>query len=245
MVCNNAAFSCRTIAGMDQSEKTLHPSVARLYAVAADNGDDMPARVAERLRVSPQTLNNWESRGISKEGALQAQDVYGCDANWLRGLTDEAAAIQPPAMPDSWPDVRGYAQAVGLGNGAEAAEYEETHKLKFRADSLARQGLRPDNLAVVYGKGDSMLPRIHPGDAILFDTSDTRPMDGHLYVIAVDGAANLEYNVKRCEIIDDEVFFRADNPAGDHNWKRARRMDSKRSPIRVIGRVRWIGSWEG
>lgn len=156
-------------------------------------------------------------------------------------------AMEAPAEADSdaeWPPVLGYAQAVGLGSGAEAAEYEETHKLKFRADSLARKGLRPDRLAVVYGKGDSMLPRIRSGDAILFDTSDTNPVDGHLYVIAMEGAANTEYNVKRCEILDEDVFFRADNPSGDHNWRKPRNMHNKRNPIKVIGRVRWIGSWE-
>jgi hypothetical protein len=54
-----------------------------------------------------------------------------------------------------------------------------------------------------------------------------------------------EYQVKRCEIIDDIVYFRADNPAGDHNWAKPKRMDNKRHPIQVIDRVRWIGSWEG
>jgi phage repressor protein C with HTH and peptisase S24 domain len=135
--------------------------------------------------------------------------------------------------------------AVGLGHGREAVEYEETHNLKFRADSLARKRLRPDKLAVLYGKGDSMLPRIREGDAVLFDTSDTNPSDGDLFVIAMEGAGNIEYNVKRCEIVDDMVFFRADNPSGDHNWRSAKAMGNKRHPISIIGKVRWIGSWEG
>ncbi|MGE7136007.1 XRE family transcriptional regulator [Luteibacter sp. NPDC031894] len=146
---------------------------------------------------------------------------------------------------EGWADIKGYAMAVGLGTGREALDYAETHNLKFRADSLARKRLRPDRLAVLYGKGDSMLPRIREGDAILFDTSDTTPSDGDLFVIALQGAANTEYNVKRCEIVDDMVFFRADNPAGDHNWRSARAMSNKRNPITIVGRVRWIGSWEG
>ena len=44
--------------------------------------------------------------------------------------------------------------------------------------------------------GDSMEPRIHSGDASLFDTSDTRPRDGALFVIMVDGGgAAKEYQV--------------------------------------------------
>lgn len=145
---------------------------------------------------------------------------------------------------NDWADIEGYAQAMGLGNGPEAQEYAETHKLKFRAESLARKRLRPPALKVMYGKGDSMEPRVHSGDAILFDTSDTRPRDGALFVVMVPGAAAKEYQVKRCEIIDDLVFFKADNPNGDHNWKKPKRMDNARHPIEIIGRVRWIGSWE-
>lgn len=143
-----------------------------------------------------------------------------------------------------WENVKGYAQAMGLGGGPEAAEYAETHKLKFKASSLARKRLRAPALAVMYGKGDSMEPRVLSGDAILFDTSDTRPRDGALFVILVPGAHNPEYQVKRCELLDDLVYFKADNPHGDHNWKKARRMDDKKNPIQIIGRVRWIGSWE-
>lgn len=169
---------------------------------------------------------------------------FGVSPRWLVSGTGPKKPGTAASDDSDWRDVRGYAQAVGLGNGVEAQEYEETHKLKFRRDSLARKRLFPDQLAVIYGKGDSMLPRIHSGDAILFDQSDTTPADGHLYVIATDGAGDMEYNVKRCEVIDDMVFFRADNPTGDHRWRKPRAMGSKRSPIRVIGRVRWIGSWE-
>lgn len=155
-------------------------------------------------------------------------------------------AEAPPYMPETnHVDVLAFAQAAGLSEGVEAAEYAETHQLKFRADSLARKNLRPHDLAVMYGHGDSMEPRIHSGDAILFDQGDTRPRDGHLYVVLVPGAGAESYSVKRCEVIDDLVFFRADNPRGDHGWRKPRRMDDPKQPIKIIGRVRWIGSWEG
>jgi transcriptional regulator with XRE-family HTH domain len=145
-----------------------------------------------------------------------------------------------PAKQDDWRDVQAYAQAAGLGTGAEADEYAETHKLKFKATSLRRKRLQPDKLAVFYGKGDSMEPRIKDGDAILFDTSDTRPVDSTVYVILWKS----EYYAKRAMILDDVVYFTTDNPSGDHNWSKPKRMDAKREPITIIGRVRWIGSWE-
>lgn len=155
-----------------------------------------------------------------------------------KGDPDVLESAEPE--PGVWDDILAYGQAVGLGKGAEAQEYAESHKLKFRADSLSKKRLRPAALAVMYGDGDSMLPRIHKGDAILFDTTDLTPRDGGIYVVQWKG----EVYAKRAEIIDETVYFRADNPHGDHNWIKPKRMDAKRDPIQILGRVRWIGSWE-
>ena len=178
--------------------------------------------------------------------ALFASEL-GCNPADIRADLPEIGSLGGSVATDvaEWDDILGYAQAVGLGNSVEGDEYAESHKLKFRRESLARKRLRPENLAVIYGKGDSMLPRIRTGDAILFDTTDKKPSDGALFVIIMQGAANAEYNVKRCKVIDDLVLFEADNPAGDHGWRQAKRMDNKRNPIEIVGRVRWIGSWEG
>ena len=160
--------------------------------------------------------------------------------DWLLHGKGPMEPSPAPLSDEGWLDVLGYSQAVGLGRGAEAQEYAETHSLKFRASSLAKKRLRPAGLAVMYGDGDSMMPRIKKGDAVLFDTADTRPQDGAIYVVQWRG----EIYAKRAEIIDDVVYFRADNPEGDHNWRKPKRMDGKRDPVQVLGRVRWIGSWE-
>lgn len=167
--------------------------------------------------------------------------TLGVRDEWLAtGHGERDRPIPAPTDDKDWRDVIGYSQAAGLGTGAEAEEYAEAHKLKFKASSLRRKRLQPDKLAVFYGKGDSMLPRIQSGDAILFDTGDVRPVDGAIFLIMWKG----EYYVKRAELLDDAVYFRTDNPSGDHAWNKPKRMDSKRDPITIIGRVRWIGSWE-
>lgn len=184
-------------------------------------------------------------RGINRNPAPEFLRLWArklrVRMEWLTSgeLPKDAAEID-----DDWSDVRGYTQSAGLGNGHEASDHVETHNLKFRRRSLDRKRLRPDQLAVVYGRGDSMLPRIHDGDAIMFDTTDTSPADDKRFVIQCPGAKNHELQVKRCEIIDDIVYFRADNPEGDHNWRKPRRKDDPKRPIEILGRVRWIGSWE-
>ncbi|MEA9653056.1 XRE family transcriptional regulator [Xanthomonas campestris pv. raphani] len=160
--------------------------------------------------------------------------------------TDLPEQSIPAASSDDDPDyanVTGWSQAVGLGAGAEATEYAETHSLKFKKTSLRRRGILGRDLAVYYGRGDSMEPTIQDGDAILFDTSDTRPVDGSLYVIQVDGMANPEYYVKRALVLEAGVYFQSDNPAGDHQWRKPKPMVSKKHPITIIGRVHWVGGW--
>lgn len=214
--------------------------------------------LAARKVLSRAGVYQWLNDTVKREKVREETVQKLCDAlrvsrTWLmdgRGsMSPNAVADDPPPYThivhqDDHVSIDAYSQAVGLSDGAEAMEYAETHKLKFKADSLARKRLSPRSLAVFYGKGDSMEPRIHSGDAVLFDHSDTRPRDGALFVIMVPGVGSDSYSVKRCEMIDDLVLFKSDNPSGDHGWRKPRRMDDPRHPITIIGRVRWIGSWE-
>ena len=133
-----------------------------------------------------------------------------------------------------WPEVMGYKVHASLGDGATPDEYAETHKLKFRAESLRKKRLRPDKLGVVYGRGDSMAPTIENGDAILFDTADTTPRDGQLYVISYDG----ELFAKRLMELDGMWFAASDN----REKHKPVRLDPERG-VNIVGRVRWIAGW--
>ncbi|RZZ81426.1 XRE family transcriptional regulator [Pseudoxanthomonas winnipegensis] len=200
--------------------------------------------LSARTGVGYSTLAELERGGMQNTTKLRLiADALGVSQEWLETGRGAKAPAKAAASDLDWQDVVGYSQAAGLGAGAEAEEYAETHSLKFKATSLRRQGLQARNLAIYYGKGDSMEPTIKDGDAILFDTSDTRVVDGGLYLIQLHGAANAEYYVKRAEILAGIVFFRSDNPTGDHGWKKPKRMDSDKSPITVVGRVRWIAGW--
>lgn len=86
--CNNILFKPARIRYMREKKK-LHPSMVRLYEIAADHGDKVigQSALARALNESPQTVKNWEVRGISKGGAIKSQSVFGCDANELLGLT--------------------------------------------------------------------------------------------------------------------------------------------------------------
>lgn len=77
---NNIAFNSATIDGM----KEIHPTTARLYAACeALRRIVGQSAVARLLAESPQTVKNWETRGVSEGGALKAQKVVECNAIWL------------------------------------------------------------------------------------------------------------------------------------------------------------------
>ena len=75
--------------------KDIHPSAARLFDFAETRGLKTKAAIARALNQSDQTISNWEKRGVSKAGAMQAEQVIGCSANWIltgTGLSIAAAA---------------------------------------------------------------------------------------------------------------------------------------------------------
>lgn len=202
------------------------------------------AGLAAACGIKPPSVSDWvsgKSLAIKSENIWDAATYLGVEPRWLatgkgRMRTTESSDYE---------DITGFAQAVGLGAESEIAEYEETHKLKFRADSLGRKKLRAPYLNVVYGKGDSMLPRIKSGDAILFDSSDIKPRDEKIFIVCYPSrTGGIACSAKQCMELDGVYYFQSLNNDGDHDWKKPRRMDDPKRRIEIMGRVRWIGSWE-
>lgn len=240
--------------------KPRNRSISPADKAAADRLKAIWSAMPRGERPTQQQLaDNWEGPGdanqslisqymngliaLNYRAVLSFAKQLGCKDTDIRDDLPEQHYNSSAPSDDDYTDVTGYSQAAGLGSGAEAEEYAETHSLKFKKTSLRRRGIHNRPLAIYYGKGDSMEPTIEDGDAIMFDTSDTKPIDGMLYVIQVDGMAKPEYFVKRAMVLDAGVYFASDNPHGDHNWRKPKPMDSKRHPITVIGRVHWIGGW--
>ncbi|MBS0371979.1 MAG: helix-turn-helix transcriptional regulator, partial [Proteobacteria bacterium] len=125
--------------------------------------------LSARSRVKYPTLAGIENDDQQSSTFLpDIAAALAVNLDWLRtgkGPRDKAAA----APDDPFTEVVAFSAAVGLSDGVEAQEYTATHGLKFRSDSLRRKGLLGADLAVLYGKGDSMEPVIETGDAVLFN----------------------------------------------------------------------------
>lgn len=93
----------------------MHDSFARLlnaYRAAVPEERRADRELVElgiRLQASPQTLTNWKRRGVSKEGALKAEEIFGCSPAFILEGVD-----QPPASTEG---VGGAAGSTALSVG--------------------------------------------------------------------------------------------------------------------------------
>ena len=209
----------------------------RIRQEREDQGISRPA-LAAYAKIGATTLSDLElGRSKSTTALHKIAQRLGLNPNWLETGKGPKHATHPPEDRD-WADITAYEQAVALGDGSVPDDYAVTHKLKFKARSLQRKGLFANKLSVFYGRGDSMRPRINDGDALLFDTSDTTPRDGHIYIVKYDGG----YFAKRLHQYGNQWFLVSDNP-DDPKWRKPVLVDFNNG-FEIIGRVRWIGSWE-
>lgn len=77
-MCNNILFTSGNL-------KRMHETARRLYLAAKElkklEGQSAIARAL--TDTSPQTVKNWEKRGVSKAAMLDAELKLGCSATWL------------------------------------------------------------------------------------------------------------------------------------------------------------------
>lgn len=85
--------------------RKMHETMSRLYEAAlalkgidGSKEADGASAVAALLNMSPQVLKNWESRGVSAEGAIKAEEAIGCRAAWVYSNHGEMGKA-PPHLP--------------------------------------------------------------------------------------------------------------------------------------------------
>lgn len=152
----NDLFSAGTMPGMRADAP--HPSFQRLLAAMAIATAGLPtsSRVADEARlrgaldISPQTANNWKSRGVSADAALQAQRRYAVSATWVLDAAEPQLIGGP--MPPAQPEPPSLAQTVSDLADALAADMSDAVREDL-ADALAklarRRGSTHDRLQVL------------------------------------------------------------------------------------------------
>lgn len=135
-------------------------------------------------------------------------DIFGDEAPDTSPTTADTS--EPPTIhDDEYVLIPAYDIAVNAGHGmfSDGATNPSKH-LAFRKRWVQARNLSPQCLAVLFTEGDSMVPTIPDGSAIVIDKSRTTALDGKLYVIRIDD----RLYVKRTQwLINGDLSLISDN----------------------------------
>lgn len=198
-----------------------HPTMQRVFDATGDGASD----IARAVNTSPQNINNWSKRGISKKGAIDIAKNYDLSVDWI--LTGEGEmkttpfAVQnilenaPRAYVATAEDkanrvlVKLYDVKACCGDGSEIFEFEPLKKeLPFDHSFFSHRGLKSENCIMLYAKNDSMEYYICDGDTVMIDKSKIEAKDGEVYAVWFAGELMLKRIFKESA---DKLILSSDN----------------------------------
>lgn len=164
---------------MEDSNAEVHESLERLYDLAARafRIGRTPRELGEVLKESAQTVNNWaKGRGVSKQGALKAQEMYGWSASWIRD------GVEPRLIgADDWQDGRYRViqnkRIKVLGEITSEGDELRVHAFsdEERTEVMAITGGIPSHGYIV--STDALQPRYRMGETLIV-ADDVEPESG-------------------------------------------------------------------
>lgn len=208
----------------------MNQQMTRLYEAAREfNEIRGQSDLARALNTSPQTVNNWETRGISKKGLLHIQNTLGISASWVetgqgRKFVQVKNNVSPAQIGSKQIPLISYVRAglwAGAGDLPQPGDAQEWLMTDLELS---------DGAFALEIKGDSMLPEFNPGDRVIIDPA-IRPQPGD-YVVAKNGedeATFKKYRLRGANEQGVEVFelvpLNPDYPS----------IRSDQVPIRIVG----------
>lgn len=223
---------------------------ARLYEAAEKlKGVSGQSNLARLLNVSPQVVKNWETRGVSASGLVNAAKVIGVSVAWVETGEGEMAAIKQPesnALPlgkiEEWDNNTPLSDddceaplykeiKLSAGNGfADDIEDYNGYKLRFSRNTLRKHGINPADVVCVMADGDSMEPVFPSGATLGIDTGSKNIRDGQIYAINHGGLLRTKILHK---LPENKVRIRS------YNQSEYPDEEASLDDLSVIGRVFW------
>ncbi|MGI4982987.1 MAG: LexA family protein [Janthinobacterium lividum] len=215
--------------------------MTRLYQAATHlTSATGQSSLAALMNHSPQTLNNWESRGMSQKGMLEAERMIGCSAVWLK--TGEGPMIAPAREVASAPPVppdRNIGRAAIGETRLPVISYVQAGKMTEMRDPFSTGDVfdflltdldLPESAFCLVIRGESMSPEFHEGDRIVIDP-ELAPRPGD-FVVAKNGSQDAtfkKYRPRGVSLTGQEVFELA--PLNDDYPT----LRSDTEPLQIIG----------
>lgn len=228
----------------------MNEKTARLYEAAEKlKGIKGQSNLARFLNTSPQTLNNWESRGVSSKGLIEAAKAIGASVEWLETGTGSMDGSHTPesnatviGTVDAWdshtplsgddcevPFYKDIHLAAGNGFSDDIEDYNG-YKLRFSKATLRRHGISPAAVICVCADGDSMEPVFPDGATLGINTADKTVKDGKIYAVNHGGLLRTKILQK---LPDNKIRIKS------YNAEAYPDEEADASDINIIGRVFW------
>ncbi|WP_345858690.1 LexA family transcriptional regulator [Shewanella algae] len=208
-------------------------------------GDESIREIARKVGISEGAMRTFlKGRTPKLPDIIRIAKYKGVNWPWLATgegskypgeQTDNEVAICPgDEFDEEYALINGFHAQVSAGHGAVWDDEKVRRKLAFRTKWLRFRGLHPENLRVVFAKGDSMEPTIHTGDSILVDITQTTLTDGSIFVLRLGD----ELYAKRLQKhINGSVTILSDNKEYQPQVVTAADLPM----LNIVGKVVWIG----
>jgi phage repressor protein C with HTH and peptisase S24 domain len=214
----------------------MHITMENLYRIAKDRlGIEGQSQLANRLNKSPQVLNNWESRGMSKAGILLASKLLGIDPRAIEGddgfYFDSTPVTSIDVNNEDYPNIKRVSLKLSAGITGFGVEMdlEDKTPIVMQKEWFSKKGYLPEKLLAVKVSGQSMEPGLYDGDTVVINTNDVKPTDGVVYAVNYEG----ELLIKRLVRDTGLWWLSSDNP----DQRRFPRKECAGDSCIVIGRI--------
>jgi phage repressor protein C with HTH and peptisase S24 domain len=203
-----------------QYKTGIQPTMARLYEASnlLHPEFNYKADLARLLNTSEQVLTNWESRGVSDKGIVDAcERMPGLNALWLKtgkGPTVKGKHLQSVVDEtdddDDYIGIKRVDLKISAGISGYGVEYMNGEKspIFFRRDWLAKKGYNPEKLYAIPVTGESMETSLYKDDLVVINADDTRQIDGEVFAMNYEG----ELVIKRLHREAGQWYLSSDNP---------------------------------
>ena len=227
----NDVFSCVNTVFVNNA--CVSTPIKRVEAWLSAN-DKKWADLARSLRYTEQRLTNWKKRGeIPRAEFASVAQATGLSIDYI--ATGKGNDLPVPRRDTILIPV--LAVSGSMGDGEDQDEDRVIERLTLKRDWVATHlpGCKPDALAVISGRGNSMAPTFSDGDLLMVDTSIRQVDVDGVYVLSAHDRLFIKTVRQR---MDGTFEISSDNPT----VKTVDVLDGSHA-VTVHGRVVW--AWNG
>lgn len=224
-----------------------------MLELAEENGglQGLADKTGTDAKYLSQVKNRWQGRGMGDDVARRIEERLGKPRGWMDSTRSQEPASsyglspirtwehETDLPPGEYVQIPKFEVHLSAGKGDEQRnlglqiqlEFLQADTIAFRSDWIRKMRLRPAKLASMRVVGDSMEHRLHDGDAVVVDTSQTEVIDGKVYALWYDGGER----VKRLyRLPGGGLRIRSDN---DAKYPPIELKEDSAATVHIIGRV--------